>query len=254
MANRYPPERDDAFLVLYENGWSDRKIAQAFSIASPTVAYWRTKAGIPAQQRARLIDEVEGRQMHSAGVSDPDIAKRFGVTQSGVVKWRQRRGLPANIPRPDIDDESERKIRKMLTQGASSSAIQRALGHCKPAILARRKKVRSPHLRQTGVSDQSLRQRADKRPDLIQRIRAAIGERIPEAVRHHAVMDLFGDLYEGLLVEDAIESAAPSYRSRAYAMCGSSFEHSRLDAENDDGLRMIDTIADENWESAFEIE
>lgn len=254
MANRYPPERDDAFLSLYESGWSDRKIAQAFSVSPPAVAYWRTKVGLPAQQRARLIDEEEGRQMHSDGASDPDIASRFGVTQSSVVRWRQKRGLPANITKPELDEAADRKIRKMLAQGASSSAIQRAVGHSKPAILARRKQVRSAHLRQTGVSDKALRLRADKQPDLIQRIREAVGEGIPVSVRDHAVMDLFGDLYDGLLVEGAIESAAPSYRSRAYAMCGSSYEHSRLDAETDDGRRLIDTIADENWENAFNLD
>lgn len=254
MAGKCVEVRNEAFLVLYELGWNDKKIAEAFSLARNSVAYWREKMGLPSRNRANIIDEQGGREMHRGGASDPEIAKRYGVTQSGVVKWRKRRSLPANIPRPGIDDASERKIRKMLAQGASSSAIQRELGHSKPCILARRKGVKSPHLRQSGVSDKSLRLRANKRPDLIDRIRVAIGDRVPQTVRDHAVMDLFGDLYDGLLIEDAIESVAPSYRSRAYAMCGSAYEHSRLDADNNDGLRLIDTIADENWEAAFDLD
>ena len=79
------------------------------------------------------------------------------------------------------------------------------------------------------------------------RIQKAIGHSHPEHVLEDAVADLYAAVFEGRVALDQIEKVAPHYRSRAYDMCGSAYGPVSLDAENEDGLRLIDTIADPAW-------
>ena len=246
-----PAERNEVFQILYELGWTEQKIARAFGLSKSAVNAWKRRSGIPSRPRD-VIDFEEGHRLHAEGASDPEIASKFGVTQSGVVKWRQRHGLSPNISKIELNDVQKRQIKQMLKEGGSAWAIGRHVGCNRNTVLKYRRSLSSPMLRASGRTDRTNRIAISKDDEILARITKAIGQNVPEHIREQAIFDLYGDLYEGKLVEEAIEMAAPRYRSAAYKMCGSTYEHSRLDAENNDGLRMIDTLADEDWEAAFE--
>ena len=254
MAKKPPLERDEAFRVLTDLGWSDIKIGRAFGISDAAIYHWRRKHGIVRTNERKTVDNDAALKLYHQGALDAEIASQLGVTKSGVTKWRKRRGLPRNSVPVLLTKDQFRDIDRMLKAGGSAPAISAAIGCSLNTVLSRRKRLSSPFLRPSGITDQAQRSRMSKDPEVLVRIKTAIGEKVPDHIRDHAALDLYGDVYDGLVSTEAIEAVARKYRSSAYEMCGSAYEHSRLDAENEDGARLLDTIPDEKWEESFDFE
>ena len=236
--------RDDAFRALLKLGWSDREVAEAFNASSTQIKYWRKKNNIEAGQR-KPIDHEKALSMYEAGASDAAIGKAVGVTQSGVTRWRQRLGLEPNHMRLQKMAASERrKALKLLRQGAAAKVVAEQLGVCKKTILLLRGQTSSEGMRKHGDTTFNRRKKLQKNPEIYHRIEQAVGVHLPEHIREEAAADMLADLYSGLLTDEHIERTAPKYRSRAFDMCGSHFGAISIDSENDDGLKIVDMLAD----------
>ena len=254
------PERLAALRLLCEAGWSDIKIGRAFERSKTVIARWRKRNGLkPLPQGYRQkIDHAQALAMYGVGASDGEIARRFGATQSGATRWRQRQGLAPNMEKfQPVDAHRKRAARKLLRNGASRRHVAETIGVCVNTITRIRKAMGSTGLRPTGLSDRAIRTQVLNDHTLERRIRRAVGANLPAEIRYEAATELYVDVLEGRLARDRIETAAASYRNRAYYMCGSKFGPRSLDAENDDSWTLSDTLADpdalQSMEAAAEL-
>lgn len=244
--------RERAFLVLYEAGWSDTNVARILHAGASTIRQWRETRGLPRNKGINVkIDDVEARRMYDAGENDHQIARRFGMDPSGVVLWRQRMGLPSKYVCNRLTAEDTRKAKKMFKLGATFRHVADELGiEGIGGLQNLRRKIDHPGLRRHGITNSMIRARVLKDPTVQGRIDRAIGPRVPTDIRLDAVSDLYVDVLEGRVSADFIEQQAPSYRNRAYDMCGSRYGARSLDEENDNGLSLGDMLADPDaWDS-----
>lgn len=247
-------EKIEAFEALYELGWNDRKASKALDVTPSTIRNWRDERGLRANGKPNSIDFKIARRLYSEGWLDTEIAKHFGVTQSGVTRWRQRNNLKPNPVEHRVSDQQRRTIKRMLREGGSARAVSEAIGFSEKTILKVRNTMPAEGLRGMGHTVRAQRRRIAKSPGLLDELKDVLGRHLPSHILDHAAMDMISDLYEGRLQDQAIRKAAPRYRSAAYNMCGSTFEHARLDATNDDGFSLADTLTDKDWERAFDFD
>lgn len=248
--------RQQAFEVLHAAGWPDTPIAHVLHAAPCTVQLWREQRQLPRNRRRRQkIDQAEARQMHAEGANDTVIARRFGVLQSAVVHWRQRVGLPPNVPQyPRLTDAEKRKARRMLRLGASRRQVADAVGvRSLGTIQKLRATMRDPGLRRTGLTNLVIRTRIGRDKRITSRIERAVGENLPVDVRSEATAELYLAVLGGEVSADFIEKVAPTYRNRAFEMCGSKFGARSLDEEiGEDGWTLLDSLEDPGALDALE--
>ena len=238
--------QQNAIKTLNDSGWSDGQIGKAIGCTSKAVWGYRRRNDIsPVTISVPKIVNSEALRMYENGESDAAIARKFKVDQTAAFYWRKRKGFPPNFSAAPIPKEAERTARKMLKDGATRQQVADAIG-CSPTTVQRvRAGMDSPHLRRTGVTNKCIQRRIRKDPGILKRIETAIGTKVPQDVREHASYDMYADLFEGVLSVELIEERASRYRNKAYSMCGSTFEHARLDAANDQGLTLLDRLSDE---------
>lgn len=253
--------RERAFEVLHQAGWTDSAIAVALKASPFTVVRWRAERnlGRNLHEPPVKICEVEARRLYSQGAKDPIIARRFGVCQSAVTRWRQRQGLEANHPHRKLTAEQEHKARMLLRYGASRRQVADALGISGLDPIQRiRSKMKDPGLRRTGHTTFHIQARVRKDKRVQGRIDRAVGSHVPMDVRLEANAELYLAVLDGIVSVDCIEKVAPSFRNRAYSMCGASkFGTRSLDEEiGEDGWTLMDSIDDpsalETMEAAAE--
>lgn len=246
--------RKCAFEILHSAGWSDFRIASALQVGAHVIKRWRQDRNLePNAGRVRKINETIAREMLAGGATDKGMAETFGVDPSAIAHWRKRRGLSASFPASRISAEDRRTVNKHLKLGASRKQIC-DLTSIKSlnTIDGFRSKIKSGKLRRTGITNETIRRRVSKDPNVQKRIDRAIGAHVPADIRADAAMDLYVDLLEGRVDVDLIEKVAPSYRSRAFDMCGSKFGARSLDEDLGDGWSLMDTIQDECAQSDME--
>lgn len=87
---------DKIAMEMYENGCSDREIADKFSATAPCVCLWRRQRGLQSNYPCKKVNHVKFMKLYSAGMSDSDIGDLLGH-YSTVICWHRRYyGLPAN--------------------------------------------------------------------------------------------------------------------------------------------------------------
>ena len=92
-----PPNRLDeaAAKELYDQGMSDRKIAERLNVATYTVCSWRNANGLPYIGASRQISDNR-LELYLAGMTDREIGRALGLTEKCIFSWRKRHGLPPN--------------------------------------------------------------------------------------------------------------------------------------------------------------
>lgn len=237
-------QRDEAVKILNGLGWTDTIIAKAINVSAQSVRNCRLRNNISATVRHNRIDNKAALDLHDKGLNDNEIAKQLGVDTSAVCKWRRRRSLPAQSNNQPLTDEQKRLARKMLREGATKARVAEAVGCSKETIRSIRSAMSTEGLRRTGLTDRSITASIRDDPNIWSRIEKAIGRINPSHIREDAVHEMYADVLEGKLPVNLIEAKASRYRSRAYNMCGFRFGSISLNAENDNGLTLAETIAD----------
>ena len=238
--------RVEAFLILHSAGWSDARISKAVREPVLKVRSWRISKDLPINPPSnQKINDGEARKMLSDGANDRQIADRFGTHPSAVVFWRQRRNLEPNFPCHRMSAQELKLAKKMILEGASRRQVAEATG-LKDISSVRdiRAKLQGENMRKTGQTTRRISQRIRKDPRVLRRIEKAIGLNVPDDIRTDATMDLYASVLEGLVSADLIEKVAPTYRNRAYSMCGSKFGPRSLDEDLGEGLSLMDALED----------
>lgn len=90
---------------LWEQGLSDREIAQDIECSMSTVKNIRKQENLPPNDERFLSTEkaAERRKLYDSGLIDCKIAGKQGVSQSSIYQWRRRNGLPANKRRKGLE-------------------------------------------------------------------------------------------------------------------------------------------------------
>lgn len=244
MPKPVPPQRFEAYRALYDAGWLDERIGNAFGLSRATICQWRRANGLPALIEPQKIDRAFATSLYEEGLSDGEMGRALGVTQSGVTRWRQRFGLAPNIPRPSLTETQKRSARKLLRQGQTARDVGAAVGCSKQTIMRLRRGMNPKGLRKTGVTNLTIARRLRKDASVLPRIERAVGQFLPPHIREDAISELYVAVLSGQLAIDQIETQAASYRSKAWDMCGSAFSSVRLDEEDENGLRLVDCIPD----------
>lgn len=83
---------------LWAEGAFDAEIARKTGAAPSTVAYWRNRRGLKANDARSLApgQERARQRLYAAGLTDSEIARRLGISITAVGFWRLRRGLAKN--------------------------------------------------------------------------------------------------------------------------------------------------------------
>lgn len=251
MTSRIHPKRRDAIILLNEAGWTDVEIGHALNAKSSSIWRYRTRFGldtVPSKYRPKIVHD-EALELYEMGLSDSEIARKFGASRSAISVWRKRNGLERNNeilppPTPDV----QKQIKKMLVAGASRAKISEKFGVSVAYLSRFRGKMKQDGLRKRGMTDASIRAKLRADRTLMPRLNKAIGGNVPLHIREHAVHDMYCDLFDCVLSLDQIEKRAPSYRSAAFKMCGDTWSHSRLDEEDENGLSLMDTLTNDEWD------
>lgn len=107
-----------------------------------------------------------------------------------------------------------------------------------------RKKMPADGLRRYGITNRIIRAQVLKDAGLERRIRKAIGDGLPTDVKQDAVSDLYLAVLDCQVGCEHIEKVAPSYRNRAFGLCGSRFGPRSLDEELGDDFTLGDLLED----------
>lgn len=133
------PADEERLRELYEQGLSDRKIAEELDLKEYNVYAWRRERGLPGNfhKTHNRIDEERARELLEEGLTDTQIAMAIGCSQAAIYHWRKRNGLKPKYPYSKMD---QTRLRELYDQGLNDTQISRATGHCTDAIRRWRKR------------------------------------------------------------------------------------------------------------------
>ncbi len=100
MPNYLPPEEEKKRRELYDQGMTDREIAERCYVSRGVIYKWRKRRGLPYNSQ---YDERKRHNLYRQGLNDYEIAARCGVTQPAIFQWREKMGLPPNRTKSKID-------------------------------------------------------------------------------------------------------------------------------------------------------
>jgi len=136
---------------LYEQGMTDRQIAEVLGIGPGSVWYWRKMSGLPPVVQERPEPPRFG-ELWKQGLTDQEIAETTGRSQRTVQKWRYNNHLKANQKEPTLNldlAERRRKMRELYDQGMTDRQIAEATGMAEKTIAKYRKaQGLPPHMRE----------------------------------------------------------------------------------------------------------
>ena len=111
--------------ALYEEGASDRAIAEELGCSVPAVFAWREREKLPSIDGKKEIDWARGRALYEGGASDRAIAGELGCSVTAVFEWRKREKLPSVVGKEKLDWA---RGRALYEKGLSDRKIAQALG------------------------------------------------------------------------------------------------------------------------------
>lgn len=136
---------------LYEQGMSDRQIAEALGIGPGSVWYWRKMNGLPPVAQERPEPPRFG-ELYNKGMTDREIAETTGQSKRKVQTWRYKNHLKANQKEPTLNldlAERHRKMRELYDRGMNDVQIAEATGMAEKTIAKYRKaQGLPPHMRE----------------------------------------------------------------------------------------------------------
>jgi transposase len=119
---------------LYEQGMSDREIANALGATRRGVLNWRTRNRLPCNKkpteyvRPVTLDEKKAEAFYEQGMSDQQIAAAIGASKDAVRSWRRRTGRPGNNVHPRTFKAQEGECERLYRAGMVDSDIAMRLG------------------------------------------------------------------------------------------------------------------------------
>jgi transposase len=241
----------DAIEILNREGWNDSQIGTALGSSSKAIRAMRKRRGIASvdTKYAPKIDHSKAFELYREGWSDGQIARHFGAHQTGVWRWRERHGLPPNVEQsPRMGKEDKRKIDKLLGRGMSARKACKRSGFSRGSIMRRSRKRKLEGRRATGITDRVLLKKIEDTTAIMSRIQSALGVKLPADILEQASQEMYCDLIDCALDADLIERRAASYRNEAFAMCGSKYGAVRLDEPDENGLTLLDTLTNDQWD------
>lgn len=129
------PADEEKLMELYEDGLSDRKIAESLGLKEFQVLRWRQERQLPSKALHRM-DEERAREMYYAGKSDREIAKKLGVAAQTVCNWRSKEKLKSIRSYSRINYD---QLRELYDQGLNDTQISQITGACTDSIRKWRK-------------------------------------------------------------------------------------------------------------------
>lgn len=76
---------------LYNQGYSDKRIAKALDVMVHSVSGWRYRRNLPPNRSInQRIDESEAERLYSLRYNDLEIAGELGIERNVVYRWRKR--------------------------------------------------------------------------------------------------------------------------------------------------------------------
>ena len=115
--------------VLYDQGKTDRQIAEVLGIGPGSVWYWRKMNGLPPV--AKNVAPPDFAALWKQGLTDEEIAARSGVSRRTVQTWRYKNHLKANPKSYEPSrmlEERRRKMRELYDRGLNDREIAAATG------------------------------------------------------------------------------------------------------------------------------
>lgn len=93
-----PPPRIDYARVqsLYNEGLTDKEIAEKLGCNKSKVWEWRTKRGLPSHSNRGKHDLNAVEQLYRRGYSDTMISRELSIPAYVVTQWRNRHGYTRN--------------------------------------------------------------------------------------------------------------------------------------------------------------
>ena len=134
-----PPADEEKLRELYDQGLSDRKVAETLEVKESLVYRWRKERGLPGNfpRTHNRIDEERARKLYDQGLTDNRIALAIGCSQVAVCHWRKRNGLEQRFRFAHMDYV---RIRELYEEGLNDTQISRITGNCTDAIRRWRKR------------------------------------------------------------------------------------------------------------------
>ncbi len=114
---------------LYNQGKTDRQIAEVLGIGPGSVWYWRKMNGLPPVKKQ--AEPPRFGELYDQGMTDEEIAKRSGVSKRTVQSWRYKNKLKPNpknyVPSQELL-ERRKKLRELYDRGLNDREIAAATG------------------------------------------------------------------------------------------------------------------------------
>lgn len=139
---------------LYDQGMTDREIANVLGIGPGSVWYWRKMNGLPPVKKQ--AEPPRFGELWKQGLTDEEIAEQTGESQRKVQHWRYKNRLQANRKQaePYVGiAERRRKLRELYDRGMTDREIAEETGLSeKTAAKFRKDNGLPPHKKERSVS------------------------------------------------------------------------------------------------------
>lgn len=124
---------DEAIMrAAYDNGGTDKEIAEAVGCGKSTVWKWRQFRGLPpnlAPPTEPKFDRVAMMALYKKGYGDKMIARMMGCTHATVFRWREKNDLPpVSMKIWQSTSLLASKMRGLYDQGKNDREIAEAVG------------------------------------------------------------------------------------------------------------------------------
>jgi len=117
--------RESTFRDLYNQGLSDKEIAQQMDIPIGSVSIWRTRRNLDVNPTKTFIIKHDKRmELYKQGLIDSQIAKVLGTTESAIYMWRRMNKILMNRDSRLITDNRL----DLYNQGLTDSEIAERSG------------------------------------------------------------------------------------------------------------------------------
>ena len=130
------PADEEKLMELYEDGLSDKKVAEALGLKEFQVLRWRQERNLPSKSSLRHLDKNRVRELYEEGKSDREIARTLGVAAKTITNWRSKEKLKSIRSYSRINYD---QLRELYDQGLNDTQISQITGACTDSIRKWRK-------------------------------------------------------------------------------------------------------------------
>ena len=130
------PADEEKLMELYEDGLSDKKVAEALGLKEFQVLRWRQERNLPSKFNLRHLDKNRVRELYEEGKTDREIARTLGVAAQTIANWRSKEKLKSVKSYARINYD---QLRELYDQGMNDTQISQITGACTDSIRKWRK-------------------------------------------------------------------------------------------------------------------